>query len=56
MLLSLKRNCFSIINFQVCNRYLTQLKDDNPDHPFVKTYQQKENDFDRMVKQYAVTA
>ena len=42
--------------FKVCNRYLTQLKHDNPGHPFVKNYQQKEEDFDRMVKQYAISA
>jgi coatomer protein complex subunit epsilon len=41
---------------EVCNRYLTQLKHDSPGHPFVKAYQQKESDFDRMVKQYAVSA
>ncbi len=41
---------------EVCNRYLNQLRHDNPGHPFVKTYRQKEEDFDRMVKQYAITA
>jgi len=41
---------------EVCNRYLTQLKHDNPGHPFVQNYQRKEEDFERMVKQYAITA
>ena len=36
---------------ELCNRYLTQLKDDNPNHPFVKQYEQKTSDFERMVKQ-----
>jgi len=34
---------------EVCNRYLTQLKDDH-----AQTYVQKENDFERMILQYAV--
>ncbi|TRY67252.1 hypothetical protein TCAL_02931 [Tigriopus californicus] len=41
---------------EVSNRYLTLLKDDDPKHPFLKTYSQKESDFDRMIAQYAVTA
>ncbi len=41
---------------QVCNRYLTQLKDDHPSHPFVASHLQKEADFDRMVKNYAVSS
>lgn len=40
----------------VCNRYLTQLTEENPGHPFVKMYKEKEADFDRMVKQYAISA
>ncbi len=39
---------------EVCNRYMTQLKDDHPHHPFVKAYLQKEEDFGRMVQQYSV--
>ena len=35
---------------------MTQLKDENPEHPFVKAFQQKEADFERMVNQYAVSA
>ncbi len=42
--------------FQVSNRYLTQLKDDHPSHPFVAAFRQKEADFDKMVKNYAVSA
>lgn len=41
---------------EVCNRYLTQLKEDNPNHAFVKAHEQKEKDFDRMIGQYAVSA
>jgi len=41
---------------EVCNRYMTQLKDDHPHHPFVRCYLQKEQDFERMAQQYAMTA
>ncbi len=34
---------------------MTQLKDDFPNHPFVKNFLQKEQDFDRMAQQYAVS-
>jgi len=39
---------------EVSNRYLSQLKDLDPQHSFVVKLQQKESDFDRMVKQYAI--
>jgi len=41
---------------EVSNRYLSQLKDMDPFHPFVVSLNQKEADFERMCKQYAVTA
>jgi len=41
---------------EVSNRYLSQLKDMDPHHNFVTKLAQKEADFDRMVKQYAITA
>jgi len=41
---------------EVCSRYLSQLKDLEPNHSFLLKLDQKEADFDRMVKQYAVTA
>merc|ERR1711994_1162341 len=37
---------------EVSNRYLSQLKDCDPQHTFVVKLAQKEADFDRMVKQY----
>jgi len=39
---------------EVSNRYLSQLKDMDPQHSFVVKLQQKEADFERMVKQYAI--
>eukprot|EP00088_Acartia_fossae_P013563 TRINITY_DN1715_c0_g1_i1.p1 TRINITY_DN1715_c0_g1~~TRINITY_DN1715_c0_g1_i1.p1 ORF type:complete len:298 (-),score=88.51 TRINITY_DN1715_c0_g1_i1:285-1178(-) len=41
---------------EVSNRYLSQLKDMDPNHPYVTSMAQKDADFDRMCKQYAVSA
>jgi len=39
---------------EVSNRYLSQLKDMDPNHSFVLKLNTKEQDFDRMVLQYAI--
>ena len=39
-----------------CNRYLNQLKDSAPDHPYVKDIQNKERDFEMFAKQYTAAA
>lgn len=41
---------------EVSNRYLSTLKDMDASHPFVAALNQKEADFDRMCKQYAISA
>lgn len=41
---------------EVSNRYLSTLKDMDVKHPFVVALNQKEADFDRMCKQYAISA
>jgi len=41
---------------EVGNRYLSTLKEMDASHPFVAALNQKEADFDRMCKQYAISA
>ncbi|XP_076648648.1 coatomer subunit epsilon [Halictus rubicundus] len=41
---------------EIINRYLSQLKESHADHPFVKEYSQKASEFQRLVKQFSVSA
>lgn len=40
---------------EVASRFLSQIKDSNADHQFVKDYTAKEAEFDRLAKQYSVS-
>ncbi|KAJ8915220.1 hypothetical protein NQ315_015443 [Exocentrus adspersus] len=40
---------------EIANRYLSQLKDANPDHPYIRDLKQKEIDFGRICQQYVAT-
>lgn len=40
-------------NTEVANRYLAQLKDSHPDHPFLRERELKEKEFENICKQYA---
>lgn len=41
---------------QVANRFLSQLKDANPDHPFVQDHFKKEDEFERVAKLFTVSS
>lgn len=41
-----------MIDFQVTNRYISQVLDSKEKHPFVADYIQKEEEFRRLVSQY----
>lgn len=40
--------------FEVCNRFLSQLKDSEANNAFVKDYAAKEKQFDEMVQQFEI--
>ena len=34
---------------EVCNRYINQLREEHPTHPWVSDYENKQNAFDRLI-------
>lgn len=48
-----EKMCFSTIFLQIGNRYLSQLKDAHPEHPYIKDLKQKETEFERICQQYS---